>query len=286
MITPIPSFSQGFATRQNSLYPHLWKGVIGAWSPFLGRQGNKLFDWSGYKKNGVNSGATWIVEKNGLTLNFLGTIPANDHIDIQDTNFFSFGDGANDRPFSIVVSLKTSGQRLGSNFFGIVSKDNGLSQREWSLLVSGATGKLRLLLINDLDTTNGFTYLNSTNGIHDGLNHVIITTYDGRGGADAIDGANLWLDGKVDTDGTARSSYTAMRNGTTNIELGRYTSASFAFTGNINWAIIYNRVILQRTIVQLSTIPFALFQMKSPDILGLIPILAGIVPFRRRIEEY
>lgn len=68
----IPSFAQGFATHLMSAAPDLWGGVVGAWAPFLGKQGNKLYDWSGFRNHGTINGATWGAEGNGPVLSFDG----------------------------------------------------------------------------------------------------------------------------------------------------------------------------------------------------------------------
>lgn len=45
-----PSWSD-YATHDDSAYPELWEGCIGAWCPALGPTGTKLFDFSGLGQN-------------------------------------------------------------------------------------------------------------------------------------------------------------------------------------------------------------------------------------------
>jgi hypothetical protein len=50
-----PSY-QDFATHDDSAYPELWDGCVGAWAPCLGPSGGNLFDWSGFNNHGVLTG--------------------------------------------------------------------------------------------------------------------------------------------------------------------------------------------------------------------------------------
>lgn len=82
MNNQFPTFSSGFAKNPGeSLYPHLWNGLVGLWSPELGKQGDKLYDWSGFRHhgtlNGMDAATDYIAGKNGYALNFDGT---NDNI--------------------------------------------------------------------------------------------------------------------------------------------------------------------------------------------------------------
>lgn len=53
------SHANGFAPRDGvPLYPSLWWGCVGAWCPSLGPTGTRLFDWSGYHRDGTLTNMT------------------------------------------------------------------------------------------------------------------------------------------------------------------------------------------------------------------------------------
>ena len=71
---PIPGFSQGFARNASqSLFPNLWKGLVGLWAPYVGVQGQTLYDWSGFRNDGSLTNMTnddWTTGRNGRVLNY------------------------------------------------------------------------------------------------------------------------------------------------------------------------------------------------------------------------
>jgi sialidase-1 len=82
-----------FATHQNSAYPHLWRGCVGAWCMSLGPSGSRLFDYSRRNQWGtltnMDPATDWVVDKGAYALDFDGT---NDNVTTLST--FSPGAGA------------------------------------------------------------------------------------------------------------------------------------------------------------------------------------------------
>lgn len=74
---PIPSFAQGFArSASQSLFPNLWKGLVGLWAPYVGVQGQILYDWSMNRNDGALINMTnddWIIGKDSLALSLNGS---------------------------------------------------------------------------------------------------------------------------------------------------------------------------------------------------------------------
>ena len=83
MILP-GSYANGFTPRDGQpLYPHLWKGCVGAWAPCLGPTGLTLREWSGFQNNGVlTNGPTWAANQGKYALSFDGS---NDYVDTGNT---------------------------------------------------------------------------------------------------------------------------------------------------------------------------------------------------------
>lgn len=71
----IPSYKGGFARyAAESEAPELWRGLVGAWLPFLGPTGLTLRDWSGRHTHGTLIAMApddWVVDGEGYALDFL-----------------------------------------------------------------------------------------------------------------------------------------------------------------------------------------------------------------------
>ena len=91
---------QDFATHDESAYPELWDGVVGAWCPSLGPTGLRLHDHSRRNNWGtltnMDPPTDWVVSDGQYALDFDGT---NDYVDCRPIHLA--GD------FSISVWLKS-----------------------------------------------------------------------------------------------------------------------------------------------------------------------------------
>jgi hypothetical protein len=80
------NFSQGFATNPTeSAYPRLWQGLVGMWCPSIGKQGAKLYDLSGYKRNAsfvvIDPATDYVSGNYGYALRYDG---ASDYLNIGE----------------------------------------------------------------------------------------------------------------------------------------------------------------------------------------------------------
>ena len=66
-----------YATHENSAYPGLWRGCVGAWCPSLGPSGSRLFDYSRRQNWGtltnMDPATDWVVDGGAYGLDFDGT---------------------------------------------------------------------------------------------------------------------------------------------------------------------------------------------------------------------
>ena len=66
-----------FATHDNSAYPSLWRGCVGAWCPSLGPSGSRLHDYSRRNNWGtltnMDPATDWVVSGGAYALDFDGT---------------------------------------------------------------------------------------------------------------------------------------------------------------------------------------------------------------------
>jgi hypothetical protein len=164
--------------------------------------------------------------ENCLTLN------GAEYVEIPDSEVLSFGDGTDDRPFSIEAWVNME----ETSAFRILHKGNYNSTAEWGFEVSGNT-----LILYLYDESVSSTYesasvaLTTTNTwIH------VCSTYDGRGGTSANAGIKLYKDG-VSQSLTlgGGGTYVAMENLSAPVYVGRY-STSYA-NGKIDDVRIYSK---------------------------------------------
>ena len=70
-----------YATHDQSRYPELWRGCVGAWAPCLGPTGGRLFDFSRNQNWGtltnMDNATDWVVSDGRYALDFDGD---NDHV--------------------------------------------------------------------------------------------------------------------------------------------------------------------------------------------------------------
>lgn len=83
---------EDFATHDESAFPELWDGVIGAWAPCLGPTGSRLHDMSRRSNWGtltnMDNATDWVVDGGQYALDFDGS---NDHVLLTDTNLPALG---------------------------------------------------------------------------------------------------------------------------------------------------------------------------------------------------
>ena len=98
-----PSY-QDFSTRDDSAYPELWDGCVGAWAPCLGPTGTRLHDNSGRQNWGtltnMDAATDWVVDGGHYALDFDGT---NDYVSIGKSDVY-----LTSGPISICGWCKTS----------------------------------------------------------------------------------------------------------------------------------------------------------------------------------
>jgi len=81
---------QDFATGDDSAYPELWDGCVGAWAPCLGPTGLRLHDMGGRANWGtltnMDAATDWVVDGGKYALDFDGV---NDYVNIGDLTAFN-----------------------------------------------------------------------------------------------------------------------------------------------------------------------------------------------------
>lgn len=102
-----PTFVTGYALEPNdSLFPNLWDGLVGAWCPSMGKQGSTLFDFSPYKNHGsltnMDAATDYVPGKFGTALNYDGS---DDNLDIG--HILQIDDASQDLTFAFWMRTST-----------------------------------------------------------------------------------------------------------------------------------------------------------------------------------
>ncbi len=165
----------------------------------------------------VNKGLVWAMDFNG----------SSDYGTIADTADLTFGDGSNDSAFSICVWIEVTNQADNQE---IVSKWD--SNGEWQFMLT-ASEKLRLQL---WDTSVPVGPERETDAALSVGWHYVVVTYDGTGGATAMNGCAIYVDGEVvASTATNRGTYVAMEDTADQPMVGarKATSPERFFAGQI-----------------------------------------------------
>jgi len=184
------------------------------------------------------------------SMEFDGT---SSYIDCGDSDKFSFGDGATDRPFSVSAWVNMT----DATRFRIVNKGANFSNDyEYVFTTSGSD----LLALNLYDSSTGAriareysTALTSFEGqwIH------LVASYDG---SETSNGIKIYLNGsRVDnnTNDLNPGDYTAMENGTNPLEIGAQTVGSKFSNGQIDQVTVFDYALSQDQVTQLGAEGYA-----------------------------
>ena len=166
----------------------------------------------------------------------------DDFVDCGDSDTFSFGNGSTDSPFSISTWVKLDSISGNST---IVSKDLGLSTREYTLFVL-STGKLRIFLKNQ--GGNNQQSIDSTTALLTGQWYHIGCTYNGVGGNNAADGLTLYVNGSAETPtNVIKQGYIAMNNTTAPFRICKYSTGNL-MAGSVDEVAVFSSELTSENI--------------------------------------
>ncbi len=160
----------------------------------------------------------------------------DDKISIADNNVFTFGDGSNDRPFTLEAWVSMD----DATNFEIISKDAS-NNREWAFLTSTDDKLYFWLLDNSVSAATfiGRMYNTAITSHQNSWIHLIAT----YGGSQVSSGAKIYLNGnRVDnTNSEYGGTYVAMENKAAAVWMGaRTTKFAKGLFGEVR---IYNRAL-------------------------------------------
>jgi hypothetical protein len=200
-----------------------------------------------HRRKGFQGGVTAFNSFGNRSRSFNGV---SDRIEIADTNEHSFGDGVNDSPFSVSAWIKIEATNKA---FRVLSKWSDSSGAEWAF-TTDSSDRLGLFL-KDV-SSNSFIKRYYSTSLSSYLNQWVhvSATYDGRGGGNAGDGIDLYLNGvNVDNATSNSGSYTAMENKNTPTYIGavQLTSSYSLAEGKIADVRLYDAELSSSDIASL-----------------------------------
>lgn len=148
-------------------------------------------------------------------------------VEVNDNAAYSFGDGADDDPFSIAAWIYvTAGFDNKNHILSKYDETTGSEAREWRTFISTLE---RFTFVLYDESANAYLSKSMDSNLSVGW-HFVVGTYDGRGGAAANDGINLYVDGfAVATDKFSGGTYDSMEATATKVVIG----ANYGTDGNL-----------------------------------------------------
>jgi hypothetical protein len=191
--------------------------LVGHWL----KDTDDVLDHSVNPNNGENFGSIFSPDNPSPAVEFGRASRAfdgiSDRIEIADINDHSFGDGVNDSPFSVSAWIKIEATNKA---FRVLSKWSDSSGPEWAF-TTDSSDRLALFLKDVSSNANIKRYYSTSLSSYLNQWVHVSATYDGRGGGNAGDGIDLYLNGvNVDDSNGNSGTYVAMENRNTPTYIG------------------------------------------------------------------
>jgi len=172
----------------------------------------------------------------------------DDFVNVTDNSNLSFGNGTTDSPFSISFWVNLDSLSGATNVF--IGKDNGSPNREYAIGMFSNSDKVRFFIKNN--GGNNQQSIDSTTQLTTGSWFHIVTTYSGVGGSNAADGMKIYINGSLETStNVIKQSYTAMKNTTAPLTIGKYNASASQISGTMDEVSIFNTELSQSDITSI-----------------------------------
>jgi Concanavalin A-like lectin/glucanases superfamily len=250
MLTVIrPSWGTGFAMSAiQSRAPWQWKGLVASYAPFLGIQGQKLYDLSGYGNHGFFTEAAWGVSRFGTAKSFNGV---DNHVELSDSPLLSPGAGG----FTISAWVYPT----------VVDSTSRWIWGDYSL-------SLNALVMMRIDSNNQFQAFFRDEAVNTVTPYAATTVVANTGYylAAVRDGPSvkIYVNGVEDGSGSNASLVTVTVDDGTHPFIGSHPSGGSVWSGLLDDIRIYNRALSADEVREIHTHP--------EDMLGLRTRRVGV----------
>ncbi|KKM80815.1 hypothetical protein LCGC14_1336100, partial [marine sediment metagenome] len=229
-----------------------------------------------------NAGTTVVIDADGATYNGVASANTNtitttdaedtaneafdlggtDYITVTNNPAFSFGDGSDDSAFSVTAWVYFLTHTATQT---IIAKSDPSDNAEWVLDVTlvGAGHNVRFALYDEAAGTPPAEAIETDEGLTSGNWYFIVATYDGRGGSNAADGMNIYIDrAKYSVTKSHVAGYVAMEPLAADVTIGAHNISGFKWQGKIDNVAIFNKELSAVEIASLtgndSTTPYSI----------------------------
>lgn len=237
-----------YATGENSRYPELWRGCVGAWAMCLGPTGTRLHDFSGRQNWGtltnMDAATDWVVSGGQYALDFDGV---DDYTTITSHNAF---DISNIKTISAWINpVAFDG---ASSATDIIAKDAAI--RDWSLTAydTGLGQSTATISFSVFGSSGGYLWRRTDSEVlvTNKWQHVAFT-YDG-----AISTINmrLFLDGNLQaTSDLSSGAYGSHPSNSNPLLIGLRGGLNSHWNGQLDDIRIYSRALTEPEIKLLAS---------------------------------
>ena len=189
-----------------------------------------------------------------MSLDFNGT---TDYVVIPDAPKYSFGSGTTDTRFTVSAWVNMD----DATKFRMICKRASLN-KEW-MFTTDATDLLRFDVIDDSAGVQQYVSSVALTSYEGTWIHVA-GTYDGRGGASASDGLEVYINGANATNarGNTGAGYVAMEPLAANVEIGRLGDVGDFANGKMTDVGLYDRILTPNEIRTLAKRPNIAYELK------------------------
>ena len=154
-------------------------------------------------------------------------------VTINDVNSLSFTNNTTDTPYTFSFWIYLTSYPSSGNYYGVISKRGSLTECEYYVIIF-PNGDIEVLNFNQ-GTTGIYIFIDAISVVPLNAWTLVTLTYDGSGSENGFKCySNSILSSKV---GGHAGSYVAMKNGTSNLVLGRWIASSF-LQGKLDEVII------------------------------------------------
>jgi hypothetical protein len=237
----VPTYGTGFARYAAECEASgLWHRLQGAWCPFLGPTGEKLYDWSGNNKHGtltnMDAATDWVAGGDGYALEFDAN---NDYIDLP-AQAFLYPD------ITVVMRFMTTITGTGQVLFGLTNND--FTDR----LYCGIKQTGEVFIYDDINDRG--TLIASTKKITDGKWHQAAFVIGSSGREIYLDGESIVTEG----DTTGVDEINQLKN---SIGCMLQAGPQAVFAGGISSVHIWDRTLCSSEIQQLYIDPYVMWRL-------------------------
>ena len=249
-----PSYVAGFAPRDGApRHAHLWRGLVGAWSPTLGATGTTLRDQSCYQNHGalidMPPDEVWVADGGSRALHVQGDgfgTPYLRHIEIPSSDSLSITSA-----ISISSWMKLTASTTNDGFLR-------KQPRDYFLEIKGAKPTLQVRFRTNTETDDALPY---GEWVH------VTATFDGT-----VPSVAMYVNGIAVAHTSAYLVAGAFQESDDVLQVGRYLGI---FDGLFDDLVLHNRALTPREAWQLYDIGRGgIFEM-SPSMVAAVPAVAG-----------